>query len=104
MKPNSTTSISATVTRASPDSMALAQPIEAGCSTTGGRDFDFVSGMRNVRAHVSAILSFGHVIRAIVFDFDGLILDTEEPIYRSWLEVYHSHGEELPFERWVQIV
>ncbi len=47
---------------------------------------------------------FGSVIRAIVFDFDGLILDTEEPVYRSWLEVYQAHGEELPFERWVQIV
>jgi HAD superfamily hydrolase (TIGR01509 family) len=44
------------------------------------------------------------VIRAIVFDFDGLILDTEEPVYRSWLEVYEAHGEELPFERWIQIV
>jgi HAD superfamily hydrolase (TIGR01509 family) len=44
------------------------------------------------------------VIRALVFDFDGLILDTEEPVYRSWLEVYEAHGEELPFERWVQIV
>jgi HAD superfamily hydrolase (TIGR01509 family) len=44
------------------------------------------------------------LIRAIVFDFDGLILDTEEPIYRSWLEVYEAHGEELPFERWVQTV
>ena len=44
------------------------------------------------------------MIRALVFDFDGLILDTEEPIYRSWLEVYEAHGEDLPFERWVQIV
>jgi HAD superfamily hydrolase (TIGR01509 family) len=44
------------------------------------------------------------LIRAIVFDFDGLILDTEEPVYRSWREVYEAHGEELPFERWVQIV
>jgi len=44
------------------------------------------------------------VIRAIIFDFDGLILDTEEPIYQSWLEVYRAHGEELPFEQWVQIV
>jgi HAD superfamily hydrolase (TIGR01509 family) len=52
----------------------------------------------------TAILIFGIVIRAIVFDFDGLILDTEEPIYRSWLEVYEAHGEDLPFERWVQIV
>ena len=49
-------------------------------------------------------LVFGQLIRAIVFDFDGLILDTEEPVYRSWLEVYEAHGEELPFDRWVQIV
>jgi HAD superfamily hydrolase (TIGR01509 family) len=48
--------------------------------------------------------TFGAVIRAIVFDFDGLILDTEEPVYRSWLEVYQANGRELPFERWVQIV
>jgi HAD superfamily hydrolase (TIGR01509 family) len=44
------------------------------------------------------------LLKALVFDFDGLILDTEEPIYRSWLEVYHAHGEELPFDRWIQIV
>ena len=44
------------------------------------------------------------MIRAIVFDFDGLILDTEEPVYRSWLEVYQEHGEELPFDRWIQII
>ncbi len=44
------------------------------------------------------------MIRALVFDFDGLILDTEEPVYRSWLEVYQAHGQDLPFERWVEIV
>lgn len=44
------------------------------------------------------------MFKAIAFDFDGLILDTEGPVYRSWLEVYEAHGEELPFERWVQIV
>ena len=44
------------------------------------------------------------MIRAVVLDFDGLILDTEEPIYRSWLEVYKAHGEDLPFDRWVQTV
>src|ERR1700681_3111847 len=48
--------------------------------------------------------TFSRLIRAIVFDFDGLILDTEEPVYRSWLEVYEAHGEPLPFERWVQTV
>jgi beta-phosphoglucomutase-like phosphatase (HAD superfamily) len=44
------------------------------------------------------------MIRAVIFDFDGLILDTEEPVYRSWVEVYAEHGKELPFERWVEIV
>src|ERR1700687_2139256 len=48
--------------------------------------------------------TFSGLIRAIVFDFNGLILDTEEPVYQSWLEVYAAHGEQLPFERWVEIV
>jgi HAD superfamily hydrolase (TIGR01509 family) len=44
------------------------------------------------------------LIRALVFDFDGLILDTEGPIYQSWLEVYQAHDVALPFELWVKTV
>jgi HAD superfamily hydrolase (TIGR01509 family) len=44
------------------------------------------------------------LIRALIFDFDGLILETEEPIYRSWKEVYEAHGVPLPFELWVKTV
>lgn len=44
------------------------------------------------------------MLKAFAFDFDGLIVDTEEPVYRSWLEVYQAHGVELPFDRWIQIV
>jgi HAD superfamily hydrolase (TIGR01509 family) len=44
------------------------------------------------------------LIRALIFDFDGLILDTEEPIYRSWVEVYEAHGQALPFDSWVKTV
>src|SRR5438034_6336379 len=81
--------------------MAPDQPMEVAWG--GGCERALVLGS-GIRAWGAAILIFGTLIRAIVFDFDGLILDTEEPVYRSWLEVYQAHGEELPFERWVSIV
>jgi HAD superfamily hydrolase (TIGR01509 family) len=40
------------------------------------------------------------VIRALVFDFDGLILETETPAYESWAEIFREHGHELPLDRW----
>jgi HAD superfamily hydrolase (TIGR01509 family) len=40
------------------------------------------------------------VIRALVFDFDGLILETEGPSLESWAEIYREHGHEMPMERW----
>lgn len=43
-------------------------------------------------------------IRALVFDFDGLLLDTESSAYRSWCEVYREHGCELPFDRWIEYI
>lgn len=39
-------------------------------------------------------------IRAIIFDFDGLILDTETPEYRSFAELFREHGAELGRETW----
>src|SRR5229473_3847275 len=44
------------------------------------------------------------LIRALIFDFDGLILETEEPIFRSWKEVYEARGVALPFDLWVRTV
>ena len=41
-------------------------------------------------------------IKALVFDFDGLILETETPAYETWAEIYRDHGHELPRERWVE--
>jgi putative hydrolase of the HAD superfamily len=37
-------------------------------------------------------------LSALLFDFDGLILDTEFPIYEAWREDYLAHGHELPLE------
>jgi HAD superfamily hydrolase (TIGR01509 family) len=44
------------------------------------------------------------MIHAIIFDFDGLILETEEPTYKSWQEVYQSFGYPLPFETFSSMV
>lgn len=43
-------------------------------------------------------------IRALIFDFDGLILDTETPILRTWQELYAEHGHELPLDQWLRMV
>jgi HAD superfamily hydrolase (TIGR01509 family) len=43
-------------------------------------------------------------IKALVFDFDGLIIDTEIPDYASWQAVYDQYGQELPVAMWGQIV
>ena len=41
------------------------------------------------------------MIRAIVFDFDGVILDTEAPIFRAWNEEFEAHGcPLLTVEEW----
>jgi len=40
------------------------------------------------------------VIRALVFDFDGLILDTETPLLISWREVYEEAGLRIDERRW----
>ena len=44
------------------------------------------------------------VIRALVFDFDGLILETETPAYQAWAEVYREFGHELPKELWLEYI
>ncbi len=40
------------------------------------------------------------MIEALVFDFDGLILDTETPDYLSWQKMYAEFGLELPLDVW----
>jgi HAD superfamily hydrolase (TIGR01509 family) len=44
------------------------------------------------------------VIELVIFDFDGLILDTELPAFRCWQEIYADHGCELPFETWAACI
>lgn len=43
-------------------------------------------------------------MKALIFDFDGLIVDTEGPDYISWQEIYRQHGVELPMEKWSMVI
>jgi HAD superfamily hydrolase (TIGR01509 family) len=43
-------------------------------------------------------------IKALLFDFDGLILDTETPEYQVWQAIYREHGFELPHDEWGKII
>lgn len=44
------------------------------------------------------------MIKALIFDFDGVILETETPIFKSWNELFKSYGCELPLESWVTLI
>ena len=40
------------------------------------------------------------MISALVFDFDGLILDTEGPIFAAWAAAFTAHGCVLTLDDW----
>jgi HAD superfamily hydrolase (TIGR01509 family) len=41
---------------------------------------------------------------AIIFDFDGTIIDTETPEFVAWQEVYAAHGETLDPALYAQVI
>jgi HAD superfamily hydrolase (TIGR01509 family) len=42
------------------------------------------------------------VIQALIFDFDGTILDTETPEFEVWQGVYTHHGASLELAEWAR--
>lgn len=45
-----------------------------------------------------------YMLKAIIFDFDGLILETELPEYLAWDEIFHRFGSAFPMQHWIDWV
>ncbi|MBB4688906.1 HAD family hydrolase [Amycolatopsis jiangsuensis] len=43
-------------------------------------------------------------IRALIFDFDGTLADTEAAVLQSWQEMFDSHGVPLPLDVWHTVI
>lgn len=39
-----------------------------------------------------------------LFDFDGVIIDSESTSYQAWKTVFHQRGHALPLENWLSFV
>lgn len=44
------------------------------------------------------------MIKAIVFDFDGTLVDTETCAFQVFRAIYADYGQELPLKQWAQVV
>ena len=44
------------------------------------------------------------MIKALIFDFDGLILDTESPEFQAWQEVFTEYGHDLGIDLWADLI
>jgi HAD superfamily hydrolase (TIGR01509 family) len=49
---------------------------------------------------MTAVNRRSRAMGAIIFDFDGLILDTEGPEFQTWSEIYAAHGARLDLATW----
>lgn len=43
-------------------------------------------------------------ISAVLFDFDGVLVDTEWAIYQSWLRVFMANGHNLPLDLYTRCI
>ncbi len=41
---------------------------------------------------------------AVLFDFDGILVDTEWAIYQAWLETFQREGHDLPLSLYTRCI
>ncbi len=41
---------------------------------------------------------------AVLFDFDGVLVDTEMAIYQAWLRTFQAHGHDLPLDVYTRCI
>ena len=44
------------------------------------------------------------MIETLIFDFDGVIIDTETPDYETWQEVFNANGAQLDRSLWQRVI
>ncbi len=44
------------------------------------------------------------ILQAVVFDFDGVIIDTEKARYEAMQEIFAGYGQKLPLQVWIESV
>ncbi|UVI33112.1 HAD family hydrolase [Paenibacillus spongiae] len=44
------------------------------------------------------------MIKSLIFDFDGTIIDTETPWYYAFKDIYQEYGVDLPLELWSKCI
>lgn len=49
-------------------------------------------------------ISTGMNFAAVLFDFDGVLVDTEWAIYQAWLGTFQAHGHDLPLEVYTRCI
>lgn len=48
--------------------------------------------------------SRGMLPAAVMFDFDGILVDTEWAIYQAWLRTFQRHGHDLPLSLYTRCI
>jgi putative hydrolase of the HAD superfamily len=43
-------------------------------------------------------------VSAVLFDFDGVLVDTEWEIYQAWLATFRDHGQDLPLSLYTRCI